>query len=662
MDPSALEIHIALTLLPYLDATDVCRVRGVNKHWNELFSSPDLLRAAIRIYGSASREYQIITRLEKDLESGTGTDELAPKLTPEYYQSLFRNFSIRTQHLRKGTPIQEIRLPLRKNASNNFVYAIADDVLVYVSPLAGGLEVIFWNHDLAEYSNMRLELGTNNMGAQPSAYSVRRLRVFEDILVIEHTKEGKLENVTGSFYTNVVQIFRLISPFAKVGVEPQDGAKRKASYEQLSLFETFKYRHVNYTEGIVSDHSSTHYAALSNRSNSLRVGLFVWDIFTGKMVFRYEQEALGTRGFTSSPLVPADKVVMVDDSHVLLIKPDLRNGVKFRKHPEETAGFKVYIKTLPITVGTVSEEGGPGEGEGEGEGEDGIISASEEDIIHSTITRDKDDEMLQSYHDYIQFRVVRQRAPKLHHHDNPKVSIYLNLWGRTRITKLGKVSLSRDEEEWSRRPVERNEIHQYELITSPPLPGQTGLSLPAPGELQVRAIYTAINDKLPSQGFPDPDPSIPKPSMSDIPIDTDSAFFLNSNGTDALSFDMVWSGGSTECLGTRLMTFYFGIRSFQLTETSSAMLKRGRGEPLRYHLDYSSYLKVSGEPGEPREIPSVQRNVLATAMSHRGTMVPFDVHGDERMSIYTEPRPENAIADLVMCVWGSDELKLVKSD
>ncbi|KAF3186484.1 hypothetical protein TWF788_003342 [Orbilia oligospora] len=542
MDPSALEIHIALTLLPYLDATDVCRVRGVNKHWNELFSSPDLLRAAIRIYGSASREYQIITRLEKDLESGTGTDELAPKLTPEYYQSLFRNFSIRTQHLRKGTPIQEIRLPLRKNASNNFVYAIADDVLVY--------------------------------------------------------------------------------------------------------------------EGIVSDHSRTHYAALSNRSNSLRVGLFVWDIFTGKMVFRYEQEALGTRGFTASPLVPADKVVMVDDSHVLLIKPDLRNGAKFRKHPEETAGFKVYIKTLPITIGTVSEEGGAGEGEGE----DGIISASEEDIIHSTITRDKDDEMLQSYHDYIQFRVVRQRAPKLHHHDNPKVSIYLNLWGRTRITKLGKVSLSRDEEEWSRRPVERNEIHQYELITSPPLPGQTGLSLPAPGELQVRAIYTAINDKLPSQGFPDPDPSIPKPSMSDIPIDTDSAFFLNSNGTDALSFDMVWSGGSTECLGTRLMTFYFGIRSFQLTETSSAMLKRGRGEPLRYHLDYSSYLKVPGEPGELREIPSVQRNVLATAMSHRGTMVPFDVHGDERMSIYTEPRPENAIADLVMCVWGSDELKLVESD
>ncbi|RVD80906.1 uncharacterized protein DFL_008790 [Arthrobotrys flagrans] len=646
MDPSALEIHIALSLLPYLDATDVCRVREVNKHWNELFSSPDLLRAAIRIYGSASREYQIINRLEKDLESGA-TDPLAPKLTPEYYQALFRNFSIRSQHLRKGTPIQEIRLPLRKNASNNFVYAIADDVLVYVSPEAGGLEVIFWNHDLGEYSNMRLELGTNNMGAQPSAYSVRRLRVFEDILVIEHTKEGKLENVTGSFYTSVVQIFRLMSPFAKV--EGQDGAKRKASYEQLSLFETFKYRHVNYTEGIVSDHSRTHYAALSNRSNSLRVGLFIWDIFTGKMVFRYEQESLGTRGFIASPLVPADKVVMVDDSHVLLIKPDLRNGTKFRKHVEETTGFKVYIKTLSITTGTVSEE-------------DGIISASEEDIIHSTITRDKDDEMLQSYNDYIQFRVVRQRAPKLHHHDSPKVSIYLNLWGRTRITKLGKVGLSRDEEEWSRRPVERNEIHQYELITSPPLPGQTGLSLPSPGELQVHAIYTAINDKLPSHGFPDPDPSIPKPSMSDIPIDTDSAFFLNSNGTDALSFDMVWSGGSTECLGTRLMTFYFGIRSFQLTETSSAVLKRGTGEPLRYHLDYSSYLKVPGNPGELREIPSVQRNVLAMAMSHRGTMVPLDVHGDERMSIYTEPRPENAIADLVMCVWGSDELKLVESE
>ncbi|KAK6357326.1 hypothetical protein TWF718_001639 [Orbilia javanica] len=646
MDPSALEIHIALSLLPYLDATDICRVRGVNKHWNELFSSPDLLRAAIRIHGSASREYQIITRLEEELESGT-IDPLAPKLTPEYYQALFRNFSVRTQHLRRGTPIQEIRLPLRKNASNNFVYAIADDVLVYVSPQAGGLEVIFWNHDLAEYSNMRLELGVNNMGSQPSAYSVRRLRVFEDILVIEHTKEGKLENVTGSFYTSVVQIFRLISPFAKV--EGQDGAKPKASYEQLSLFETFKYRHVNYTEGIVSDHSRTHYAALSNRSNSLQVGLFVWDIFTGKIVFRYEQESPGTRGFTASPLVPADKVVMVDSSHVLLVKPDLRNGTKFRKHEDETTGFKVYIKTISITAGTVLEE-------------DGSISASEDDIIHSTITRDKDDEMLQSYHDYIQFRVVRQRAPKLHHHDNPKVSIYLNLWGRTRITKLGKMSLSREEEEWSRRPVERNEIHQYQLITSPPLPGQTGLSLPPPGELQVHAIYTAINERLTSQGFPDPDPSIPKPSMSDIPINTDSAFFLNSNGTDALSFDMVWSGGSTECLGTRLMTFYFGIRSFQLTETSSAVLKRGRGEPLRYHLDYSSYLKVQGRPGELREIPSVQRNVLATAMSHRGTILPMDVHGDERMSIYTEPRPENAIADLVMCVWGSDELKLVGSE
>ncbi|KAK6363028.1 hypothetical protein TWF730_000477 [Orbilia blumenaviensis] len=648
MDPSALEIHIALSLLPYLDTTDVCRIRGVNKHWNELFSSPDLLRAAIRIYGSASREYQIITRLEKDLEFDT-KDALTPKLTPEYYRALFRNFSIRTQHLRRGTPVQEIRLNLRKNSSNNFVYAIADDVLVYVSPVAGGLEVIFWNHDVGEYSNMRLELGTNNMGTQPSGYSVRRLRVFEDILVIEHTKEGKLENVTGSFYTSVVQIFRLISPFAKV--EGQDGAKRKASYEQLSLFETFKYRHVNYTEGIVSDHSRTHYAALSNRSNSLRVGLFVWDIFTGKMVFRYEQEALGTRGFSASPLVPADKVIMVDSSHVLLIKPDLRNGVKWRKDLDEATGFKVYIKTLPITVGTVSED------------DDGIISASEDDIIHSTITRDKDDEMLQSYHDYIQFRVVRQRAPKLHHHDNPKVSIYLNLWGRTRISKLGKVSLSRDEEEWSRRPVERNEIHQYELITSPPPhPEQTGLSLPPPGELPIHAIYTAINDKLPAQGFPDPDPSIPKPSMADIPTDSDSAFFLNSNGTDALSFDMVWSGNSTECLGTRLMTFYFGIRSFQLTETSSAVLKRGRGEPLRYHLDYSSYLKVPGEPSKLREIPSVQRNVLAQAMSHRGTMVPMDVHGDERMSIYTEPRQENAIADLVMCVWGSDELKLVESE
>ncbi|KAK6509261.1 hypothetical protein TWF481_004020 [Arthrobotrys musiformis] len=652
MDPSALEIHIALLLLPYLEATDVCRVRGVNKHWNELFSSPDLLRSAIRIYGSASREYQIIIRLENDLDSGNA-DPLAPKLTPEHYQALFRNFSIRTQHLRRGTPIQEIRLPLRKNASNNFVYAIADDVLVYVSPLAGGLEVIFWNHDLGEYSNMRLELGTNNMGPLPSAYSVRRLRVFEDILVIEHTKEGKLENVTGSFYTNVVQVFRLISPFAKVEGQ-EEGEKRKASYEQLSLFETFKYRHVNYTEGIISDHSRTHYAALNNRSNALRVGLFVWDILTGKMVFRYEQESPGTRGFTTSPLVPADKVIMVDSSHVLLVKPDLRNGMKWRKATEETTGFKVYIKTLPITTGTVSEE----------PGEEGIISASEEDIIHSTITRDKDDEMLQSYHDYIQFRVVRQRAPKIHHHDTPKVSIYLNLWGRTRITKLGKVSLSREDEEWSRRPVERNEIHQYELLTSSQsLPGQkTGLTLPPPGELQIHAIYTAINDRLPSQGFPDPDPSIPKPSMSDIPIDSDSAFFLNSNGTDALSFDMVWSGGSTECLGTRLMTFYFGIRSFQLTETSSAVLKRGRGEPLRYHLDYSSFLKMPGQPGELREIPSVQRNVLATAMSHRGTMVPMEVHGDERMSIYTEPRPENAIADLVMCVWGSDELKLVESE
>ncbi|EPS44704.1 hypothetical protein H072_1305 [Dactylellina haptotyla CBS 200.50] len=628
MDPASLEIHIALSLLPYLDVLDVCRARGVNKHWNNLFSSPDLLRSAIRIHGSASREFQLINRLEQEAtESGGSSDALIPQL----YQSLFRSFSIRTNNLRKGTPVQEIRFPLRKVASTgNFIYAIADDVLVYLSKEVGGLEVVFWNHDTSEYCNMMIDLGKNNQGPQPSAYSARKLAVFEDILVVEHTKEVRRENASGSMFVGLVQIFRLTSPFAKIA---EGGEKVKASYEQLSLFETFKYRYVNYTEGIISDHSRTHYAAISVRSNSLGVGLFVWDIQTGKMVFRYEQEALGVRGVTRSPISASEKIIMIEDSHVMLVKPDIRNGIKWHKNEDDPTAFRLDILTFPLNVGEQDEAG--------------VFHPQEEDYTQCHITRDKDDEMLQSFQDYIQWRVVRQRTPKLHHHDTPKLTTYLNLWGRLRIHRPGRDHLSGDDEEISRRPIERTEIHQYELTTSL-----------ADGEQPpIRAIYTAVNDRLP-RGYPPPDPSIPKPFMSDISVGSDSPFFLNSNGTDALSFDMVWSGGSTECLGTRLMTFYFGIRSFQLTETSSAVLKKGG--PLRYHLDYSSYLKLPGESGKVREIPSIQRNVLAMAQSHRGMVVAFDVHGDERMSIYTEPRKENNIADLVMCVWGSEELKHVE--
>ncbi|KAF3906583.1 hypothetical protein ABW20_dc0108328 [Dactylellina cionopaga] len=637
MDPSQLEIHIALSLLPYLDATDICRARGVNKHWNELFSSPDLLRSAIRIYGSASREHQLITRLEKEASSSNGENSSANQLTPLYYQSLFRNFSIRTHNLRKGTPIQEIRFPVRRVASTgSFVYAIADDVLVYLSPDVGGLEVVFWNHDTGEYCNMRIDLGTNNQGRQPSAYSVRKLKVFEDILVVEHTKEVKMDNMSGTSFLGIVQVFRLISPFEK---SKEDGEKRQGSYEQLSLFDTFRYRYVNYTDGIISDHSRTHYAAVSVRSNSIGVGLFVWDICTGKMIFRFEQEALGTRGITQSPVHASDKVIMVENSHVILVKPDLRNTTKWRKSEEESTGFKLYILTFALDTGERDE--------------DGVVRPQEDDYTHSCVSREKDDEMLASYHDYILWRVVRQRTPKLHHHDVPKLTIYLNVWGRYRVANLGKTGLSRDdsneEEDWSRRPIARTEIHQYELTTSPPS-----------GELSVRAIYTSINDKLPKT-YPDPDPSIPKPSTSEISVSSDSPFFLNSNGTDALSFDMVWSGGSIECLGTRLMTFYFGIRSFQLTETSRLAVNSAGG-PLQYHLDYSSYLKLHDETGKIREIPSIQRNVLAQTQTHRGMMVAFDVHGDERMSIYTEPRTKNNIADLVMCVWGSEKLNHVQVD
>ncbi|KAF3926453.1 hypothetical protein AA313_de0206717 [Arthrobotrys entomopaga] len=629
MDPSNLEIHIALSLLPYLDVLDVCRARGVNKHWHDLFTSPDLLRSAIRIHGSASREFQLITRLEQ--ESKAAGDVTA--LTPQLYQSLFRNFSIRTNNLRKGTPVQEIRVPLRKVASSgNFIYAIADDVLVYLSKEVGGLEVVFWNHDTSEYCNMRIDLGTNNQGRQPSAYSVRKVAVFEDILVLEHTKEVKRENASGSSFVSIVQTFRLISPFTET--EGSSG-KRKASYEQLSLFDTFMYRYVNYTEGITSDHSRTHYAALSVRSNSLGVGLFVWDILTGRMVLRYEQEALGTRGITRSPMVSSDKVIMVEDSHVILVKPDLRNGDKWRRAESESTGFKVDIFTLSLTTGERDEQG--------------VVRPEVDDFIQSCVTRDKDDEMFASYQDYIHYRVIRQRTPKLHHHDTPKLNIYLNLWGHTRVASIGKSPFPSENEEdtASRRPIERTEIHQYELTTSPP-----------EGELPIKAIYTILNDRLP-RGYPPLDPSVPKPFMSDISTSSDSPFFLNSNGTDALSFDMVWSGGSTECLGTRLMTFYFGIRSFQLTETSASEAMKNSG-PLRYHLDYSSYLKVQDDPRKVREVPSIQRNVLAMAQSHRGMVIAFDVHGDERMSIYTEPREESNIADLVMCVWGSEKLKHVE--
>ncbi|KAK6349840.1 hypothetical protein TWF696_006106 [Orbilia brochopaga] len=627
MDPSKLELHIALSLLPYLDATDVCTARGVNKHWNELFSSPDLLRRALRIYGSASREHQIITRLEAE----TTVSGSSPQLTPAYYCSLFRNFSIRTHNLRHGTPIQEIRFPVRRAASTgNFVYAIADDVLVYLSPEVGGLQVIFWNHDTGEYANMRIDLGVKNQGEQPSAYSVRNLRVFEDVLVVEHTKEHRLEFGSGSSFWSVVQVFQLTSPFAVPGNNEGDSpAPRTGSYEQLSLFPTFKYRYVNYTEGIISDHSCTHYAALSGRSNSLGVGLFVWDILTGRMVFAYEQEALGTRNITRSPMLASDKIVMVRDSHVILVKPDLRNGDKWRKYTEESTGFKLHILTFDLTVGERTE--------------DNVVLPSEDDCIRSYVTREKDDEMLASYQDYIQWRVVRQRAPKLNHHDSPLLTTYLNLWGRRRANPFmaGKAAVSTSsEEEFRNRPVERNEIHQYELTVTPPT-----------DELPVRAIYTAVNNKLAHTV------DIPRASNSEITIGNDvNPFFLNSNGTDALSFDMVWSGGNAECLGTRLMTFHFGIRSFQLTETSSVALKRGDG-PLQYHLDYSAFLKRADDRSVVREIPSIQRNVLAMAQSHRGVVVPFDVHGDERMSIYTEPRTEGNIADLVMCVWGSEKLQ-----
>ncbi|KAF3907185.1 hypothetical protein ABW21_db0208805 [Orbilia brochopaga] len=666
MDPSKLELHIALSLLPYLDATDVCTFRG---HWNELFSSPDLLRRALRIYGSASREHQIITRLEAE----AAISESSPQLTPSYYHSLFRNFSIRTHNLRRGTPVQEIRFPVRRAASTgNFVYAIADDVLVYLSPEVGGLEVVFWNHDTGEYANMRVDLGIKNQGEQPSAYSVRNLRVFEDVLVVEHTKEHRLEFGSGSSFWSVVQAFRLTSPFAVSGLSPQgnSSARRTGSYEQLSLFTTFKYRYVNYTQVIISDHSRTHYAALSGRSNSLGVGLFVWDLLTGRMVFAYEQEALGTRNITRSPMLSLEKIVMVEDSHVILVKPDLRNGDKWRKYAEESTGFKLYILTFDITVGERAQ--------------DDVVLPGEDDCIRSCVTREKDDEMLVGYNDYIQWRVVRQRAPKLNHHDSPPLTTYLNLWGRRRApfpgngkaaastsTEEGLYNIPAEEfpveranpssvsdalialavsrpsetrpvEEPRGRPVECNEIHQYELTTSPSL-----------DELPIRAIYTAVNDKLP------PTTDIPRASTSEIPIGNDvNPFFLNSNGTDALSFDMVWSGGSVECLGTRLMTFHFGIRSFQLTETSSVALKRGDG-PLRYHLDYSAFLKERHDRAVIREIPSIQRNVLAMAQSHRGVVVPFDVHGDERMSIYTEPRTESNIADLVMCVWGSEKLRPV---
>ncbi|KAF3930922.1 hypothetical protein ABW19_dt0207619 [Dactylella cylindrospora] len=622
MEASKLEIYIALSLLPYLDATDICRARGVNKHWNELFSSPDLLRAALRIHGSASREHQILTRVEG--ANGSSADS---KIQLDY-KSLFRNFSIRTNNLRNGTPTQEMRIQIRRAASTpNFVYAIADDVLVYLSPEVGGLSVIFWNHDTSEYSNMRVELGTNNQTIEPSAWSVRKLRVFEDILIVEHTKEVKLPNATGSSFWSIIQTFRLTSPFAKPREEGEK--KPEGSYEQLSVFTTFKFRYVNYTDSIISDHSQTHYAALSGRSNSLGAGVFVWDIYTGKLVFKHEQQPLGSRNMAQSPVTVSDKVIMVENSHVLLVKPDSRNPFKWRKIPEDPIGFKVYILTFAVNAGEENEEG--------------VISPQEGDFTESYVTRDKDDEMMQSYHDYIQWRVIRQRAPKLHHNDSPTLKTYLNLWGRTRVTRMRKQTMEEDDEEWSRHPIERTEIHQYELTTSLP-----------EGELDIRAIYTAVNDQLP-EGYPDPDASIPKPSMSEISFSSDSPFFLNSNGTDALSFDMVWTGGSTECLGTRLMTFYFGIRSFQLTETSSVKLKKGG--PLRYHLDYSSYLKVPGKSGVVREIPSIQRNVLAMAQSHRGMVVPIDVYGDERMSIYTEPRKENNIADLVMCVWGSEKLK-----
>ncbi|EWC45594.1 hypothetical protein DRE_05452 [Drechslerella stenobrocha 248] len=605
MGSSELEIHIALSLLPYLDARDVCRARGVNKHWNELFSSPDLLRAALRIYGSASREQQIITRIEAEAEATNSSS--TSQLAPLDYRALFYSFSTRTHNLRRGTPIQELRFPIRRAVpTSGFVYAIADDVLVYLSPEAGGLQAVFWNHDTGEYANMRIDLGTNNQGEQPSAYSVRRLRVFEDVLVVEHTKEHRLELGSGSSFWSVVQVFRLTSPFA---VPPAEGesAPRTGSYEQLSLFSTFKYRYVNYTDGIVSDHSRTHYAALSGRTNSLGVGVFVWDLLTGRMVFAYEQEALGTRNISRSPTFSADKLVMMADSHILLVKPDLRNSDKWRKAVDESTGFKLDILTFSLTVGKPREE-------------DGVIIPGEDDCVRSHITRDKDDDMLSTYRDYIQWRVVRQRAPKLHHHDTPTLTTYLNLWGRQRsplapsaaalAADVGVGEHGAEEEEYPRRPI------------------------------------SVGNDANP--------------------------FFLNSNGTDALSFDLVWSGGSSECLGTRLMTFHFGIRSFQLTETSKRRgytHSHGHGytngtttqdqEPLRYHLDYSAYLKTPDEPTKPREIPSIQRNVLAMAQSHRGLVVAFEVSGDERMSIYTEPRQENNIATLVMCVWGSQLLRPV---
>lgn len=349
------------------------------------------------------------------------------------------------------------------------------------------------------------------------------------------------------------------------------------------------------------------------------------------MVFKFDQQALGIRDVARTPVMSLHKVIMVGDSHILLIKPDIKNGEKWRKVEDDPTGFKIYVMTFSLDVGEKDENG--------------VVVPGEEDYIQSCVTRDRDDPMLSSFQDHILWRVVSQRAPKTHHHDHPKVKHYLNLWGRHRIARMGK-GVDENDEEWSSRPVERNEIHQYELRTD----------LPS-GELPIRAVYVAINDNIPMAYHHHRDPTVPKPSMSQILVGNDSPFYLNSNGTDALSFDMVWSGGSSECLGTRLMTFYFGIRSFQLTETSSAALRRGAAEPLRYHLDYSSYLKQQDNKKEIREIPSVQRNVLAVAQSNRGMVVAFDVHGDERMSVYTAPRDENNVADLVMCVWGSEKLE-----